>query len=342
MSNGETDRRARRDEAAADADAAAALGAPRHARGGRGARRAQRHHGDRRRRGRRRGRRRLRARALRAREVRRRPRGRHARRARATTSSGSRGRRARCAADRCSPASWARARRTVGRLLARAPRTPFADADDEIERRAGEPVRAIFEQRGEAAFRALEERRPASALIARDDAPVIALGRRRAAPRRGARAGARPRVLSPWLDVPFDVSPGSASGADATARPLARDRDALRALHAERAPRYVAVADALLAAGSAQPDALAGAIAPAVWTRRGLGRELDAQLAGRRSIGRRPALAGRVAGSFRARIELDGGEDAKSPAALERLWRSLAAAEARALPPCSSARAAAP
>ena len=64
--------RARRDEAAADAHAAAALGAPRHARGGRGAGRAQRHHGDRRSRRGGRGGRRVRARALRAREVRRR------------------------------------------------------------------------------------------------------------------------------------------------------------------------------------------------------------------------------------------------------------------------------
>lgn len=45
---------------------------------------------------------------------------------------------------------------TVGRQLARLLGWPFIDSDAEIVRRIGMPIRAYFEQSGEAAFRALE------------------------------------------------------------------------------------------------------------------------------------------------------------------------------------------
>lgn len=45
---------------------------------------------------------------------------------------------------------------TVGRHLARRLALPFADLDREIETRAGQTVREIFENRGEAEFRRLE------------------------------------------------------------------------------------------------------------------------------------------------------------------------------------------
>jgi shikimate kinase/3-dehydroquinate synthase len=215
---------------------------------------------------------------------------------------------------------------SVGRLLAARLGRPFVDLDDEIEALAGEPVQAIFAGRGEEAFRRLESEALAR-VLARNDGPVLATGGG-ALLTDEAQRRARDRAFV----VVLDVSPGvcwERVRGDATVRPLARDRLGLHALHAERAPRYVAVADALLAADGAAPEALAGAIALAVWTRRGLAGELDAQLAGRRSIlVADPAVAGRVAGSFGARIELAGGEDTKTPAALERLWRSLAAAEA--------------
>lgn len=46
---------------------------------------------------------------------------------------------------------------TVGKQLARQLGRPFADSDHEIERRIGMPIKAYFEQHGEAAFRELEE-----------------------------------------------------------------------------------------------------------------------------------------------------------------------------------------
>jgi shikimate kinase len=45
---------------------------------------------------------------------------------------------------------------TVGRLLAARLGVPFTDSDHVIEDRAGKPVRQIFADDGEAAFRALE------------------------------------------------------------------------------------------------------------------------------------------------------------------------------------------
>jgi shikimate kinase len=46
---------------------------------------------------------------------------------------------------------------TVGRHLARSLGMAFVDTDQEIERREGQAIRAIFDERGEASFRDLEE-----------------------------------------------------------------------------------------------------------------------------------------------------------------------------------------
>jgi len=45
---------------------------------------------------------------------------------------------------------------TLGRWLARAWQRPFIDTDEQVERLAGKSIATIFEQDGEAAFRALE------------------------------------------------------------------------------------------------------------------------------------------------------------------------------------------
>ena len=50
---------------------------------------------------------------------------------------------------------------SAGREIAKALGLEFADADAEIERRAGKPVAEIFATEGEAAFRALEQQVPA-------------------------------------------------------------------------------------------------------------------------------------------------------------------------------------
>jgi len=63
---------------------------------------------------------------------------------------------------------------TVGHLLAERLGLPFTDSDQVIEQRAGRPVRQIFAEDGEPAFRALEHQVIASLL----DGPdlVLALG----------------------------------------------------------------------------------------------------------------------------------------------------------------------
>jgi shikimate kinase len=45
---------------------------------------------------------------------------------------------------------------TVGRLVAAALGVPFVDLDEEVVRRAGRTIAAVFKEEGEAAFRALE------------------------------------------------------------------------------------------------------------------------------------------------------------------------------------------
>jgi shikimate kinase len=64
---------------------------------------------------------------------------------------------------------------TVGRQLARLLGWPFVDSDAEIVRRIGMPIRAFFEQSGEAAFRALESQVLAE-LLATPGGVVVATG----------------------------------------------------------------------------------------------------------------------------------------------------------------------
>jgi shikimate kinase/3-dehydroquinate synthase len=206
---------------------------------------------------------------------------------------------------------------TVGRLLAHRLGRPFADADAEIQRRAGCSVRALFERDGEPAFRALEETVTGD-LLARDDAPVIALGG-------GALVSevTRERVLDhafcAWLDVPFATAWERVEGAPG-ARPLAGDRAGFEQLGARRAAIYAATADAIVA-GADSADDMAAALAQLVWTRAGMAQAVLDQGAVAivdSALGLAPDVPV---------IAIEGGEEAKSTAMLDRLWRALAAHE---------------
>lgn len=63
---------------------------------------------------------------------------------------------------------------TVGRLLSGQLGLPFLDADAVIEERSGQPVRQLFAQNGEPAFRAIEHETVAGLLGGQD--VVLALG----------------------------------------------------------------------------------------------------------------------------------------------------------------------
>jgi shikimate kinase/3-dehydroquinate synthase len=206
---------------------------------------------------------------------------------------------------------------TVGRLLARRLDRPFADSDAEVERRAGCSVRALWERDGEGAFRELEER-VARDLLERGDAPVIALGGG-ALMADATRALVRQRAFCAWLEVPFSTAWERVEGAPG-ARPLAGDRASFERLGAARAEVYRAAADAIVA--SEEPaDTVAGAIAQQVWTRAGLAG--DALAEGKIAIVDEVLALSREGDT----IAIEGGEAAKSPAGLERLWRALAGHE---------------
>jgi shikimate kinase/3-dehydroquinate synthase len=117
------------------------------------------------------------------------------------------------------------------------------DSDRELERRLGEPVESFFDREGEHAFRAREEELVLE-LLAREDAPVVALGG-------GAIGSERVReALTDHTVVHLEVDPDEAwRRASGKGRPLARDRGRFDQLHGDRVALYESVADALLPPG---------------------------------------------------------------------------------------------
>jgi shikimate kinase len=132
---------------------------------------------------------------------------------------------------------------TVGRRLATELQRPFADADEQLELRAGRTIPVIFRDDGEQAFRRLEAEVLAD-LLGRPDPLVVAAGGGVVIrPENRALLGRRAFVV--WLRA----SPGFlAARADPGHRPLlAGEPDptaTLGRLVATRAPLYAEVADA--------------------------------------------------------------------------------------------------
>jgi len=122
---------------------------------------------------------------------------------------------------------------TLGRRLAERLALPFVDLDEEIEKKSGRTVRALFETAGEPAFRALEsELLAATAAL---PAAVVAAGG-------GAYAGeANRRTIAGlgtavFLDVTLDTVRSRLKGK--TDRPLFVSEEQLAGLYAARAPFY--------------------------------------------------------------------------------------------------------
>ncbi|HEY3960699.1 MAG TPA: bifunctional shikimate kinase/3-dehydroquinate synthase [Solirubrobacteraceae bacterium] len=140
----------------------------------------------------------------------------------------------------------------AGRLAALRGRAPI-DGDALLVERFGHSVAREFELHGERAFRAAEEEVMCGLLESVDARDVIALGG-------GSVLSARVRAtLTGHTTALIEVAPEIAwervhrDGGDE--RPLAHDRDAFLALHAERSPLYEQLADAtLLWARSASGD----------------------------------------------------------------------------------------
>jgi shikimate kinase/3-dehydroquinate synthase len=234
---------------------------------------------------------------------------------------------------------------SAARAAAHALGVESADADHELERRLGMSIDAYFAAHGEAAFRA-EEERLVGAWLDDPPAPVLSLGG-------GAILSARVReALRRHTVVLLDVDADTAwrRVAHKRTRPLARDAGRFAALHAERAPLYAALADAIL------PDAGRDAIRRAVPALLGLaaappGTKLLWAVA---ASGEYPVLVGEGLlgggwwplpgrrflitdetvgalyasglGEVAADVRIPPGEEAKTLAELERVLRALAVA----------------
>jgi shikimate kinase / 3-dehydroquinate synthase len=186
------------------------------------------------------------------------------------------------------------------------------DADDLVEGAAGRPIAEIFREDGEAAFRALEEQ-----------SIVLALGG--GAVTSPAVRAALDDTFTIWLDVDVDTCWERVRGSD---RPLAQDEAAFRRLYEERRSLYAGVAD--IVAKDSQDVALAVA---GVHVGRGALQRLgelvpgdgqvalvsDPHVAGIHGMDAQLALGARLGETH----ELPPGEEAKTLAAVDRLWQEL-------------------
>jgi shikimate kinase len=132
---------------------------------------------------------------------------------------------------------------TVGRRLARELQRPFADADEQLELRAGRTIPAVFRDDGEGAFRRLEYEVLAD-LLGRSHPLVVAAGGGVVTrPENRALLGRRAFVV--WLRA---SSGFLAARADPAHRPLLSGHPdpaaTLERLIAARTPLYEEVADA--------------------------------------------------------------------------------------------------
>lgn len=141
---------------------------------------------------------------------------------------------------------------TVGRLLAQKTGKPFLDLDEEIVRRAGKSIPAIFAEAGEAGFRDLETTviRALSATGGR----VIATGGGSIL-REENLLSLRQNGLLFFLDRPLETLQPSAD------RPLGDTREKIHALYAERYSRYVAAADVVIPNGGDAVEAVQAILA---------------------------------------------------------------------------------
>jgi shikimate kinase len=136
---------------------------------------------------------------------------------------------------------------TVGHLLAGKLGLPFLDSDVVIAERAGRPIRQIFADHGEEAFRALEHETIAGLLRGRD--AVLALGGG-AVEHPATQALLRPAQVV-YLHVEYPAAVARVGG-DA-GRPMLRRPD-LEAVYQRRLAGYAAVATLTVPTGGREPE----------------------------------------------------------------------------------------
>jgi shikimate kinase / 3-dehydroquinate synthase len=248
---------------------------------------------------------------------------------------------------------------TAAAELAEALGTIALDSDELLAERFGHPVADEFARHGEESFRAAEAELVCRLLDGAASEDVIALGG-------GSVLSERVReALAGHVTVLLDVDPETAWGrvcaqAGGVERPLAQSHDAFRDLHASRSALYERLADAILAelplGGSARTLAGLRALAGApkgtrlLWAHSasgdypvlvgcGLLADLDAAALARiwpleLQRSRRfcvsdetvSGLYGERLGEMAATVAIAPGEQHKTLASAQRVWRELAAA----------------
>jgi shikimate kinase/3-dehydroquinate synthase len=193
---------------------------------------------------------------------------------------------------------------TLGPALAARLGRPFVSVDAVVEERAGSSVAELFDTRGEAAFRELEEVAALDVLSRRTPA-VVELGGG-ALGSASTRDGLAASAFTLHLETTADEAWKRVGASD---RPLARDPEQFRALYEQRIPLYEAAAD-----GVARD--LDGAVLAAAGIRFGAHAEAtaDALVADDRVAELHGIAATHV---------VQAGEAAKSVDETERLWREL-------------------
>jgi shikimate kinase/3-dehydroquinate synthase len=231
---------------------------------------------------------------------------------------------------------------------------PFVDADQAFAERRGELPADLIEREGEEAFRRAEEELVRD-VLARERG-VISLGG--GAIEVEAVREALADELCVWCDVSVEEAWARVRAESQARRPLATDRDAFAARHAQRRPLYEAVANAWLPEGDPELPRRAAPFLAALrevagvrlaWGRsasgeypayvgRGLLESGILGLAARRGdigIAGRPfcvtdltvgALYGEALEPLAGRVEVPPGEEAKTLAEAERVMRALAGA----------------
>jgi shikimate kinase / 3-dehydroquinate synthase len=212
---------------------------------------------------------------------------------------------------------------TLGREASELIGLPFLDVDELVAEESGATVAELFARDGEDRFREVEEEWAVS-MLESPDARILALGGGAIESAR-TREALRARATTVWLDVPLDTSWERARG---TARPLAQDEGRFAELYERRRPLYEAAAD--FVAGDLDDVVLAAAgICVQVGALELLGSLVpgdgavalvtDATVAGIHGATAQLAIGERLTGVH----ELPAGEEAKTLAVCERLWREL-------------------
>jgi shikimate kinase/3-dehydroquinate synthase len=213
---------------------------------------------------------------------------------------------------------------TLGREAAEVIGLPFIDVDELVADEYGDTIAALFARDGEERFREVEEESAVS-MLESPDARVVALGGGAVESPR-TREALRGHATTVWLDVPLDTSWERAQG---SARPLAQDEARFAELYDRRRPLYEAAADfvardlddVVLAAAGVHAGVgaleLLGSLLPGEGP---VALVTDATVAGIHGATAQLALGERLAQVH----ELPAGEEAKTLAICERLWRSLA------------------